>query len=193
MFSPGRSVVAGFERMPRNSGNAVCRASFSLHSGSVNQTWPTTALGKPYCALTSCSQLVSFDLLVAVVFRFDMHRLDDAEGLRVAPVILRLVASPDAQIVAENLASLGLVGEPGIIVSLEVPQMMVGVDDLEVLERCDVSHELDSAREPKSRRTNSMIEAPTRSWRIDKPASSEKTPVLQTSNDSTEKVRLSVL
>ena len=30
-----------------------------------------------------------FDLLIAVVFRFDMDRLHDAEALRVAPVIFR--------------------------------------------------------------------------------------------------------
>ena len=131
-----------------------------------------------------------FDLLVAVVFRFDMHRLHDAEGLRVAPVIFRQVAAPDPQIVAEDFAALGLVGQPGIIVAFEVPQMMVGVDDVQILQRCHVSHELDSAREPNSRRTNTMIDAPTRSCRIDNPASSEKTPVLQVSNASTEKVRV---
>jgi hypothetical protein len=53
-----------------------------------------------------------------------------------------------------------------------------------------VSYELDSAREPNSRRTNTIIEEPTGNWSIDKPASSEKTPVLQVSNASTEKVRV---
>src|SRR4051812_31039266 len=62
-----------------------------------------------------------FDLLVAVVFRLDMDRLDDAEALRVAPVILWPVASPDPQILAEDFAALGLVGQPGIVVALEIP------------------------------------------------------------------------
>ena len=72
------------------------------------------------------------DLAVAIVLRLDVNRSDDPQARGVAPVVLGQVVALERRVVAEQEIRLGAVGEPGVVIAPEVPEMMVGVDDLEI-------------------------------------------------------------
>ena len=57
-----------------------------------------------------------------------MNRRQDVVGLRIPQIVSGQVIAPDRAVVAQEEVRLGLVREERIVVGLEVPQMMVGVD-----------------------------------------------------------------
>ncbi len=69
------------------------------------------------------------DLPGAIHLRFAMHRGQDVVPARIPQVVFRQVVAPDRIVRAQEEMRLGLVGEEGVAVRLQVPQMMVGVDE----------------------------------------------------------------
>src|SRR3546814_3186937 len=61
-----------------------------------------------------------------------MHRCDDAEPRGVPAVVVGEVAALERRIVAEEEGRLGTVAEPGVVIPLDVPKMVVRIDDREV-------------------------------------------------------------
>ncbi|WP_425250036.1 hypothetical protein [Enterococcus faecalis] len=70
---------------------------------------------------------------------FHVDRLDHPVCADVAEVVRRQVAALDRAVVAVAERNLGVLREPGVVVRLRVPEMMMGVDDRPVVQ---LSHAL---------------------------------------------------
>ena len=68
--------------------------------------------------------------------RFDMDRLDDVVPFRVPPVVLGQVVAPQDVVLAERKARQRLIRQPRIVEGIEIPEVMVRIDDLEVGHDC---------------------------------------------------------
>ena len=73
------------------------------------------------------------DLEAPVAFRLDMDGRDDIVAGGVAAIVRRQVVPPERRIVAEEETAMRLRAvEPGIAKRVQVPEMVVGVDDRQV-------------------------------------------------------------
>ncbi len=64
--------------------------------------------------------------------RFDMNGLDDVVVLRVPPIIVRQVVFLEDVVVTEWEALYPLISQPGIVEGVEVPEVMMRIDDLKI-------------------------------------------------------------
>ena len=93
-----------------------------------NHACATIAVGRP-CVSCSRRQPLRFaDLVVAVPFGFAVHRGQHVVPARVAAIVVGQVVALQPRVVAQEEVRLGPVRQPGIVVALKVPQMVVGVD-----------------------------------------------------------------
>ena len=128
----GPSEMMGLVRMPRTSGNFLCSTRISSALGVSIQAWATMALGMPWRAAISLSHRRLGDLLAAVALGLHVHGGDDIVQRRVAAILLGQVGSAQRRIVAH--VGMLAAGEPGIAQpALEVPEMMMGIDDGQVV------------------------------------------------------------
>jgi hypothetical protein len=69
------------------------------------------------------------DEVLRVPLGLDVHGLDDVVPGRVAQIVARQIAAPQGAVVAVAERDRGLVAQPRQVVALEVPEVLVGVDD----------------------------------------------------------------
>jgi hypothetical protein len=72
------------------------------------------------------------ELVGPIPFGLDMHGLHDVEALGHPPVVRRHELPFQRRVVAEEELRFGMIGEPGVVIALQVPKMMMSVDDREV-------------------------------------------------------------
>ena len=72
------------------------------------------------------------DLVVTIALGLDMDRLDHVLVGAVAPEVLGQIVPPDRAILAEKELLAHRVGQERIMQRFEIPQVMVGIDDLQV-------------------------------------------------------------
>ena len=94
-------------------------------------------VGKPVSAATDSAHTVSPRRSGRIPLRLDVHGADDPQAVPVAPEVVDQIAPPNGAVVAVPPLDRGLVAEPGVVIPLEVPEVVVGVDD-EVVPAADV-------------------------------------------------------
>jgi hypothetical protein len=68
-------------------------------------------------------------LVVVGALGLDVHRHLDVPALHLAAHVLRQVVLADERVVAEQEVRHDLVGQPGVVDAIEVPQVVMGIDD----------------------------------------------------------------
>jgi hypothetical protein len=107
----------------------------SAASARSSQAWAMQAEGSPSRTATSVSQRVSPTGSAGVPLGLAMDRADDLEAGRVAAVIRRQVGPAQGRVIPVSKRDWLRVAEPWMIVALEIPDMMVRIDD-----RAGVAH-----------------------------------------------------
>ena len=123
---------AGLERMPRTRGNALCCSRILSVSPVWNQAWATIAFGMSCCRFISVSQRVSATCWSRLHSASTCTVFTTSCCDRVAPVIRRQVVALQRAVVAEKELVRLLVLQPGVVqrAAGELPEMMMGIDDL---------------------------------------------------------------
>jgi len=78
------------------------------------------------------------DAIISLPAGFDMDGRDDVEIVRVAPIVRSEIIPPDRIERTETTAPRGFWTEPGMTLELQIPQVMMGIDDRTVIELCHV-------------------------------------------------------
>ncbi len=125
----GLAAERGLWRMPRTSGRAAWAARTAATSSRSSHACATHAVGRP-CdrrKLLEPSRLA--DRVARIPLRLHVHRHGRTVFPGVAQVVRRQVALADRAVVPVAKRNRVSIAEPRIVVALEIPEVLMGIDD----------------------------------------------------------------